>query len=266
MVQTILLVEDEQPYRNAVKRMLEDGERRFLEADHGEQALALLQSDAVDLVLLDLVMPNMDGFTFLKTFRRNADWRGIPVCVMTAWSDSTNRREAIELGADDFVGKPVDHVELETRVKSLLRIGQYQRQLSDLNAKLEAKVQERTRHLQAALEELEEAWEQSTRDALTGLFNRRFMWEWLLPQLKQAHRHKTPLACLMLDIDRFKELNDSYGHDVGDEVLKDFSEVVANSLRESDIVVRYGGEEFVACYRNVTSNTAGLLQNGFVRP
>ncbi len=245
MAPTLLLVDDEQAYRNAVKRVLTDGGHRFLEAASGEEALALLQSNTVDLVLLDLVMPRMDGFAFLEQFRGNGDWRAIPVCVMTAWSDGAKRRRAIELGADDFIGKPVDNVELETRIKSLLRMSQYQSELRDMNAQLETKVRERTQHLQASLDELKQRREESTRDSLTGIFNRRFMWEWLLPQLKHAQRHKVPLTCLMIDIDRFKELNDAYGHHAGDEVLKHCSDTIVKSLRESDIVVRYGGEEFV---------------------
>lgn len=245
MVQTILLVDDEQAYRNAVKRVLTDDQHRFLEAASGEEALALLESNTVNLVLLDLVMPRMDGFVFLEKFRSNGHWRAIPVCVMTAWSDGAKRRRAIELGADDFIGKPVDNVELETRIKSLLRMSQYQTELRDMNAQLEARVKERTQNLQASLNELKQRREESTRDSLTGVFNRRFMWEWLQPQLKHAQRHKVPLTCLMIDIDRFKDLNDAYGHDVGDRVLKHFSRVVSKNLRESDIVVRYGGEEFV---------------------
>lgn len=245
MVPTILLIDDEQAYRNAVKRVLADEQHRFLEAASGEEALALLESNTVNLVLLDLVMPRMDGFAFLEKFRGNGEWRPIPVCVMTAWSDGAKRRRAMELGADDFIGKPVDNIELETRIKSLLRMSQYQSQLSDMNAQLEAKVKERTQHLQASLDELKHRREESTRDPLTGIFNRRFMWEWLLPQLKHAQRHKAPLTCLMIDIDRFKDLNDAYGHHVGDEVLKHFTAIITKSLRESDIIVRYGGEEFV---------------------
>ncbi|MDH3688073.1 MAG: diguanylate cyclase [Gammaproteobacteria bacterium] len=246
MVHTILLVEDEWMYRNAVKRALKDGGHRFLEADGGRTALELVGSNAVDLILLDLVMPDMDGFAFLKEFRLNADWQRIPVCVMTAWADGVKRRKAIDLGADDFVGKPVDNIELETRIKSLLRLSQYQQQLSDLNAELEAQVKQRTSYLEAALEELEQAWEQSTRDALTGVFNRRFMWEWLLPQLRQAAREQIPLACLMMDVDGFKHINDSYGHGVGDEILNGFTRIAAKCVRGSDIIVRYGGDEFVA--------------------
>jgi len=85
----------------------------------------------------------------------------------------------------------------------------------------------------------------SNHDALTGVYNRRFMWEWLVPELKQCVRYKHTLSCLLLDIDHFKRLNDEHGHDKGDVVLKDFSTVVADVLRDSDFLIRYGGEEFV---------------------
>jgi putative two-component system response regulator len=162
-IRTILLVEDEAAYRKAVKRVLQncmDG-LRFLEASNGEEALAALATNPLDLVLLDLGMPQADGYFFLRRFRHDARHRAVPVCVMTAWSDAANRRKAIDLGADDFIGKPVDNTELETRVKSLLRIGQYQNQLNELNTELESKVLERTQSLQTALEELEEAQEES---------------------------------------------------------------------------------------------------------
>lgn len=88
--------------------------------------------------------------------------------------------------------------------------------------------------------------EDSSRDPLTGVYNRRFMWDWLLPQLKLISRAKTPLACLMMDLDHFKKVNDQFGHDVGDKVLVSFVGLVNDSLRESDVLVRYGGEEFAA--------------------
>jgi putative two-component system response regulator len=162
-VQTVLLVEDEAAYRRAVKRVLQNclGHLQFIEAANGEEALAALEKNTVDLILLDLGMPKVDGFTFLHRFREDPRNRSVPVCVMTAWSDAANRRKAVELGADDFVGKPVDNTELETRVRSLLRIGQYQNQLNQFNAELESKVEQRTMELQIALEELEAAWQES---------------------------------------------------------------------------------------------------------
>jgi len=159
--QTVLLVEDEKAYRNAIKRALRSDAMHFLEADNGQRALQMLETNPVDLVLLDLGMPDMDGYTFLKHFRDIPKFRAIPVCVMTAWSDSANRRRVVDLGADDFVGKPVDNIELETRVKSLLRIHRYQKQLNEFNAQLESQVEERTHSLRIALQELGEAWEES---------------------------------------------------------------------------------------------------------
>lgn len=103
----------------------------------------------------------------------------------------------------------------------------------------------------------------SLRDPLTDLFNRRFMWEWLLHHLKEAERYQSHLACLMLDIDGFKPLNDHHGHQRGDEILKGFARVVGEQLRESDILVRYGGEEFAAflpkCDRDHAANSAGRI-------
>lgn len=162
MSQTILLVEDEAANRRAVKRVLNNGQVKFVEAEDGQQALDILSETPVDLILLDLGMPVMDGYSFLTQFKENKKYNTIPVCVMTAWSDAANRRKAVDIGADDFIGKPVDNTELETRTKSLLRISKYQKQLREMNAGLEAKVQERTMHLQAALDELESAWQENT--------------------------------------------------------------------------------------------------------
>jgi len=158
---TILLVEDETANRNAVKRLLRKAGYRFLEAANGEEGLELVAAESIDLILLDLGMPVMDGYTFLEKFRQLEQGRVIPVCVMTAWSDAISRRRVIDLGADDFIAKPVDTTELETRVKSLLRISAYQKHLHSLNSELEQKVEERTEHLEHALGRVEEAWQQN---------------------------------------------------------------------------------------------------------
>ncbi|HEC18517.1 MAG TPA: response regulator [Gammaproteobacteria bacterium] len=134
---TLLLIEDEAANRAAVKRALRDSGLNFLEAEHGRQALDILADQPVDLILLDLAMPVMDGFTFLERFRAMAATQPVPVCVMTAWSDSSNRRRAIELGATDFVCKPVDNTELRARVHSLLRISTYRQRLDAFQAKLD---------------------------------------------------------------------------------------------------------------------------------
>src|SRR3990172_5049073 len=162
MQSTILLIEDESPNRAIVKRVLHHMPLTFLEAENVQQALELSGTGPVDLVLLDIGLPMADGYTFLERFRADAVNQAIPVCVMTGRTEDRHRRKAIEMGADDFIVKPVDNVELETRVKSLLRIREYQKRLLDANATLEGRVQERTAYLRAVLDELEHAWGENT--------------------------------------------------------------------------------------------------------
>lgn len=157
MLETLLLVEDEVSNRNSIKRVLRHMELHFLEAGNGKDAFEILEELPVDLVLLDIGMPVMDGYTFLEKFKSNDCNREIPVCVMTAWSDSVNRKKAVDLGADDFIAKPVDNIELETRIKSLLRIRRHQKCLLDFNSRLETKVEERTHELRIANENLEDS-------------------------------------------------------------------------------------------------------------
>ena len=161
MLETILLVDDEIANRNAIKRVLRHTGLNFLEAGNGKDALEIVDEIPVDLVLLDIGMPVMDGYKFLERFKSRDCNQEIPVCVMTAWSDNETRKRVIDLGADDFVGKPADRVELETRVKALLRIRGYQKRLLDFNNKLENLVEERTRDLRIAYVHLEESREET---------------------------------------------------------------------------------------------------------
>jgi len=154
-IPTILLVEDESRTRQSVKRLMRNDRLEFLEAGDGAEALSLLQRKPTDLILLDLQMPRMDGFEFLKRFRAEYTEWTTPICVMTAGSAIDDRRRAIDLGADDFILKPTEAIELRTRIKSLLRLGGYQRELHKLNTVLETKVEERTSELRASIERLE---------------------------------------------------------------------------------------------------------------
>lgn len=159
----ILLVDDEQNNRNAIIRLFEDYDFSFVEAGDGQQALDVLSNQSIDLILLDIKMPVMDGFEFLARYAETKRKPRPPICVMTAFSDSDTRRKAIYLGADDFINKPFDPIELETRIASLLRISHYQQDLNTFNRKLEDLVAERTQQLQATYEKLKETEKQNAR-------------------------------------------------------------------------------------------------------
>mgnify|MGYP003683236883 CR=1 FL=1 len=163
MTSSILLVDDEINNRNAVRRQFEDYDIDFLEASNGQDALDLLKQHDIDLILLDIKMPIMDGFTFLETFSDSKERAKPLICVMTGFNDSTTRRKAIYLGADDFINKPIDPIELETRIASLLRIRHQQHDLKILNQSLEERVEQRSKQLLTTLEQLKESKKQNTQ-------------------------------------------------------------------------------------------------------
>ncbi len=167
----ILLVDDEEYNRNAIRRQFEDYSIDFVEASNGQEALECLQQKAISLILLDIKMPVLDGFGFLEQYKPPKPEFKPPVCVMTAFSDSTTRRKAIYLGADDFINKPFDPVELETRIASLLRISHYQEELHQFNKTLEDRVNQRTQQLQRAHEQLK-ATQQATVRAYREMISR----------------------------------------------------------------------------------------------
>jgi diguanylate cyclase (GGDEF)-like protein len=179
----------------------------------------------VGLVLTDINMPGLTGHQLLVNIRRNANnlAQNIPVIVMTAAEDTTDRHLAFVNGASDFITKPIDEIELQARVHVHYRLAQTIRELEASRQALEL---------------------QATTDPLTGLRNRRSFFGVAEESLLLHRRYKRPFAVIMLDIDYFKAINDSYGHDTGDTVLKEVAQTLTAISREVDLVARIGGEEF----------------------
>jgi len=183
----ILLVDDETNNRNSIRRLFEDYDINFIEAENGEEALNQLTAHDIDLILLDIRMPILDGFGFLERFSDLRLKPKPPVCVMTAFNDSDTRRKAIYLGADDFINKPLDPVELETRIASLLRISSFQRDLNTFNQTLENLVSQRTLQLQKTNERLK-ATEKANAQAYREMIGRLAR----LTQFNQSVSHLAP--------------------------------------------------------------------------
>jgi len=228
----ILVVDDSPAIRRQIRGVLKElqeleGVEEFLEAADGLQAFKLLVDRKPDLVVCDLIMPTFDGQKFLAMRATRPDLANIPVIMLTAEGEASRKVEVFELGASDYVTKPFDNEELLARVRVHYRLKVLQDELRDANKRLEAL---------------------ADTDGLTGLFNRRYFDALLLRELQRTARYKTPVGVVLLDIDHFKQVNDTFGHAMGDEVLRNVAKVVMAGVRVTDSVARYGGEEIVIVF------------------
>ena len=227
----ILIVDDHEDNIELLRARLAARGYAIESAMDGEQAIAAVAKSPPDLILLDVMMPRIDGFEVVRRLKADKSLPFIPIILQTALDSTEHKVEGLDAGADDYITKPINFAELEARVKSMLRIKRLQdaleereRELSEVNARLLKMAQ---------------------TDALTGLDNRRYLEERLEEMFGHSRRLKEPLAVVMCDLDRFKSVNDTYGHQVGDVVLKQFARILKKEAREIDRVGRYGGEEFM---------------------
>jgi diguanylate cyclase (GGDEF)-like protein len=238
---TVLIVDDDPAQVQHVRQGLAPHGYRFREARDGAQALSAIREHRPDLILMDVEMPGLGGVEVCRIIKANSGEGGfgfIPVILMTA-RQAAGKVEGLELGADDYLVKPFDMLELGARVKSMLRLKALQDALIEKNRELDRANKELAR-------KREELLALSRTDALTGLSNRRYFEERIQEEFARARRYRAPLSLVMLDIDYFKRVNDTYGHPFGDEVLRAVAQVTRARLREVDMLARYGGEELIA--------------------
>ena len=213
-------------------------------ARDGQEALDKVATVQPDLILLDVMMPRLNGFEVCERLKSDSATKIIPVIMVTALNEIEDKIKATESGADDFVSKPFNKLELLTRVKSLLRIKQ-------LHDELRAKVKE----LEQARERLRQL---AITDGLTGLYNHRYLKEHLEQELLRAQRHQLRASVVMLDIDHFKKFNDTYGHPAGDTILRTIARLLKDNIRKIDLAARYGGEEFCLVLVETNKAAAGI--------
>ena len=227
----ILIVDDHEDNIEVLTVRLESRGYKTLSAYNGKDAIKIVEATPPDLILLDVMMPEMDGNEVARHIKGNKGLPFIPIIMQTALDSTDSKVEGLEAGADDYITKPIDFAELKARLRSMLRI-----------KRLQESLEEREKELVEANERLTYM---SQTDALTGLDNRRHLNERIDEMFSHAKRLNEPFSLVMCDLDKFKSVNDTYGHQAGDEVLKQLSAILRDEAREIDRVGRYGGEEFM---------------------
>ncbi len=225
---TILLVEDDREMLKLLKMYLNHYSYNILEATTGEEALSILQNTLPDLIISDIMMPKMDGYDLRKKILTKEHLRLIPFIFLTAKGLNDDIIEGFKLFADDYISKPFNPEILKIKVDTLLQ------KYTEINKLVRF-------------------------DGLTKLYNRRALESYFNQELNRVIRYQQNLSVLMLDIDHFKRINDLYGHNAGDEVLKKIAEHLQEQIRDVDIAARYGGEEFVILMPETDKDTAYMV-------
>lgn len=241
----ILLTDDTPANLEIAGRVLEKEGYDLYIADSGFTALELSSETEFDLILLDIMMPEMDGFETCRRIRESEENRGIPIIFLTAKADIESVVKGFELGAVDYIRKPFNSLELKARVKNHVELKKIREELERKNIRLQ------------------EAYERlgvlARTDPLTGLLNRREVLERMEYEMVKHERNKRPFSIIIGDIDFFKQVNDTYGHQFGDQVLISIAELLRQSCRKQDSVSRWGGEEFLLLLPDTDEQGSAVL-------
>ena len=220
----ILVAEDSALLRRMLGDVLRDHGWTVLEASDGETALRMAQDEIPSVLLMAREMEGLDGMTVLDALRADTRTTDMPIVFVTGHTDARDLAEGLERGAHDYVRKPVDPVELVARIRTALRLRALHDELARRNAELE---------------------QLARTDVLTGLANRRHADDVLRATIASSRRHNRAMSAVLVDIDRFKSVNDGHGHAAGDAVLREVAVRLIAGLREEDVAARWGGEEFL---------------------
>ena len=219
----VAIVDDDPAIRRLVRLLLKRSGYDTVEFATGAEARGQLEKTAWDLAILDRRLPDMDGLVLCQELKINPEFKSRYVIMLTGEDETEDKIQGLDLGADDYITKPFQYPELLARIRAAKRIVDLQKELMETNRTLERL---------------------SITDGLTSLYNHRHFQDELARAFEESARYVRPLSLAMADIDFFKKVNDSYGHAVGDEVLKAVARVFKESSRSTDLVARYGGEEF----------------------
>jgi diguanylate cyclase (GGDEF)-like protein len=226
----VLLVEDNPAVRSMIVDFLGKRDYEIFEADNGKEGLQIATTEKPDVILADIIMPEMDGLELIRLIREQPGTMLIPIIVMTAVNNLETKINVFKAGGDGMLIKPFDLQELEVRIERSIQVSHNFMKLTYV-------------------------------DALTGVYNRRFFDDRLPTEINRSRRYNQPMSLVMFDIDHFKKFNDTYGHRAGDFVLSSLAQHVKKSLRTQDIVCRYGGEEFTVIMPMTKGEDAAMVMS-----
>ena len=232
MSDRILLVDDDPDFLSLLSLKLKKTGYEIITCMSGREALELAESIMPEVILLDVTMPDMDGFEVKERLNKNFITSSIPVLFLSANNATDAKVKGLQIGADDYISKPFATRELIERINVVLK---------------------KKKHYE----------KMSMTDSLTNLYNQGFFKKHLLKFFTTAKKHNKIFSLILLDINNFKQINDTYGHSTGDSALKAFSSVISKHIRESDILARYGGDEFVILLPNTDSDQINLIGKRF---
>jgi two-component system cell cycle response regulator len=235
---SILLVEDDEKDSRLIQCYMHGEPYQIKVSKDGKEAISRAQQEKIDLILLDILLPGMDGFEVCRRLKESEQTQSIQIIAITSLRDMNSKIKGIELGADDYLVKPINRHELKVRVKSLVRKKAY---------------------LDGLQNSYEMAVNSAITDKLTGLHNQAYFKHFLDFEIRRSLRQKTPVSILMIDIDDFKDCNDQLGHLAGDQILKEIGGLIKANVREVDSAARYGGEEFAVVLPNTDINEAANI-------
>lgn len=241
----ILIAEDSFSQANIMKDFLEISGHEVIIAKDGEALCKAVEMHHPDVILIDRLLPDIEGAKICRRLKQDSETSGIPIIMLSDSVSTSDRVAGLASGADDCISKPYIDEELSALICARLRVKSEWDELK-----------QKTRHLEEMLTRVETL---AHIDSLTGLCNRRRFETVLASEFKRAVRYDIPLSCLILDIDHFKTVNDTHGHLVGDEVLRETVKVIQNTIREVDMAARWGGEEFIILNPNTEKKNALIV-------
>jgi diguanylate cyclase (GGDEF)-like protein len=241
----ILIIDDVPKNIQVAASILQENGYRMAFAQDGRTALAQIESKRFDLILLDIMMPQMDGFEVCRRIRANPGNRDIPIIFLTAKDDTDSIVKGFELGAMDYLTKPFNGAELQARVKTQLELYHSKKELIETNERLSKEIAERIkveRELQRSKEKYRDL---SIHDGLTGFYNTRYLYDAMETLIAESQRKGKKFSLIFMDIDNFKHVVDTHGHLNGSQALVEVAQTIDQCLEPPAYGVAYGGDEFV---------------------